>query len=102
VLAEFKRATKKRVVVKVPNVGLWDINDKTHIYSWSNFSFEQLLQHHFNNVTVYFDARPHSFFDHRLMRKYSLLRRLLATIHSIATFVYLHLAKNELLGIGYK
>ena len=51
VLSEFQRVAKQKIVVKVPNVSVWDIG-AGHMYSWSKNSFHRLLEQHFTKFTV--------------------------------------------------
>ena len=54
VLNEVKRVSKDKILIVVPNCGYWKglPEDTTHLFTWSHFSFFQLLSKVFNFVDV--------------------------------------------------
>jgi SAM-dependent methyltransferase len=97
VLAEIKRVTKSKAIIKVPNLGVWDVLDNAHMYSWSKYGFEKILKRHFNRVKVGFGMRILN-----LPYRYALLNRILSIIDYIATYALLHIINNELTAICYQ
>jgi ubiquinone/menaquinone biosynthesis C-methylase UbiE len=92
VLAEIKRVTKSKAVIKVPNLGVWDVLDSSHMYSWSKYGFEKFLKCHFNHVKVGFGMRIL-----KLPYRYTSLKSIVSIIDYIATYVLLHIINNELM-----
>jgi 2-polyprenyl-3-methyl-5-hydroxy-6-metoxy-1,4-benzoquinol methylase len=99
VLEEIERVVNGKVVIKVPNMGVWDARDSSHIYSWTKYSFQSFLERHFRKVSI--GAGTH-LFSRPVLRKYTLVKRVLIVIDYLVSYVLLGFIKNELVAVGYK
>jgi ubiquinone/menaquinone biosynthesis C-methylase UbiE len=80
-------------IIKVPNIGIWDVRDPDHMYSWTKTSLRRLLEQHFKHVTIGLSSRV---LFSPVLRKYPLLRRYFAVTDYLLTWIFLHFAKNEI------
>lgn len=90
VLEELCRVSSNKVIVKVPNLGLWDIFDSSHLYSWNRQSFKQFLELSLSSVEIHLGVHAFSIRRHRNIIDYFI------------SLVLLNLRKNELIGVGRK
>ena len=58
-LSEIKRVTRYRLIIKVPNASFYKFmsSDKTHIFSWNQFTLKNLLDKYFGHVVIRFTKR---------------------------------------------
>lgn len=98
IIEECKRVVNGSIIFKVPNNPIWDLNDRSHLYSWNRYTFEHfLMKHGFRRVQVLSGHRL-PMLDIRILRQKTMLKKWLDTLFFVIMRKLLK-EENEIVGI---